>query len=81
MTKLEPTKNADFEEKQEQFNSKSIENGRMAFRIRSQMLDDIPGNFKTKFINDKDKLKSQHCSHDPESLSGLLSMDRNKKGS
>ena len=45
MTKLEPIKNDDFGEKQEYFNSKSIENGRMAFRIRSQMLDEIPGNY------------------------------------
>ena len=57
MTKMEPIKDDDFREKQQYFNSKSIENGRMAFRIRSQMLDNIPGNFKIRFRNDKDKLK------------------------
>jgi hypothetical protein len=61
MTKLEPIKNDDFRETQEYFKNKSIENGRMSFRIRTQMLDEIPGNFKNKFRNDKDKLKCYHC--------------------
>ena len=64
MSKLEPIKNDDFREKQEYFNNKSIENGRMSFRIRTQMLDDIPGNFKNKFRNNKDKLKCRHCKSD-----------------
>ena len=41
---------------------KSIENGRMSFKIRSQMLEKIPGNFKNKFKNEKEKLKCQSCS-------------------
>ena len=82
MTELEPIKNYDFGEKQKYFNSKSIENGRMAFRIPSQMLDDIPGNFKNKFRNDKDKLKCHHCKADQVMTQShcLDSMDRNKKG-
>ena len=36
----------------------------MAFRIRSQMLDDIPGNFKNKYRKDKEKLKCRHCKSD-----------------
>ena len=64
MTKMEPVKNDDFREKQDYFNCKSIENGRMAFRIRSQMLDEIPGNYKNKYRIDKDKLKCRHCTSD-----------------
>ena len=64
MTKLEPIKNDDFRQAQEYFKNKSIENGRMAFRIRSQMLDGIPGNFKNKYRKDKEKLKCRHCKSD-----------------
>ena len=55
MTKLEPIKNYDFRQAQEYFKNKSIENGRMAFCIHSQMLDDIPGNFKNKYRKIKKK--------------------------
>ena len=48
MKKLEPIKNEDFTEVQNYFLDKSIENGRMSFKIRSQMLENIPGNFKNK---------------------------------
>ena len=61
MKKLEPVKNDDFREMQGYFKDKSIENGRMSFRIRTQMLDEIPDNFKNKFKNDKEKLKCNHC--------------------
>ena len=61
MTKLEPVKNDDFRKMQGYFKDKSIENGRMSFRIRTQMLHEIPGNFKNKFKNDKEKLKCNHC--------------------
>ena len=53
-----------FREMQGYFKDKSIENGRMSFRIRTQMLDEIPGNFKNKFKNDKEKLKCNHCASD-----------------
>ena len=43
---------------------KSIENGRLSFKVRTQMLENIPGNFKNKFRNNKDKLKCRHCSSD-----------------
>jgi hypothetical protein len=36
MTKLEPIKNDDFRQAQEYFKNKSIENGRMAFRITAR---------------------------------------------
>ena len=44
-TKLDPIKNDNFEEVQEYFQEKSVENTRLAFRIRRQMVRDIPGNF------------------------------------
>ena len=48
-TKLEDIKEEEFREVQPYFDEKSVVNGRMAFRIRSQMVKDIPGNFKNKF--------------------------------
>ena len=44
--KLESIKNDNFEEVQTYFNEKSVENTRMAFKVRSEMLETIPGNFK-----------------------------------
>ena len=49
---------------QRYFKDKSIENGLISFRIRTQMLDEIPGNFKNKLKNDKDKFKCNHCEAD-----------------
>ena len=40
------TKDDDFIEIQEYFRDKSVENTRMAFKVRSEMVPDIPGNFK-----------------------------------
>jgi hypothetical protein len=65
MKKLEPIKGEDFRETQKYFMDKSIENGRTSFQIRTQMLKDIPGNFKNKFRNITEKLKWQHCTEDP----------------
>ena len=48
-TKLEDIKEEDFRELQPYFDDKSVDNGRMAFRIRSQMVKDIPGNFKNMY--------------------------------
>ena len=47
--KLEPIKNDDFRKVQDYFNDKSVYTCRTAFQLRSQMLPDIPGNFKNKF--------------------------------
>ena len=54
MTKLEPIKADNFLEVQNYFLDKSIENGRLSFKIRSQMLENIPGNFKNKYRNQKE---------------------------
>ena len=61
MKKLDPIKTEDFTEVQNYFNEKPIDNGRMSFKLRSQMLEDVPGNFKNKYKNDKEKLKCQYC--------------------
>jgi hypothetical protein len=47
--KLEKIKDDDFSEIQGYFSDKSVENTRMAFKLRSEMVPDIPGNFKNKF--------------------------------
>ena len=48
-TKLENIQDEDFHEIQDYFGDKSVENTRMAFRIRTQMVRDIPGNYKNKY--------------------------------
>ena len=48
-SKLDAIKDNDFTEAQEYLKDKSIDNSRMAFKVRSQMLSDIPGNFKNKY--------------------------------
>ena len=58
MKKLDPIKHEDFREAQKYLQEKSIENGRAAFKVRSQMLENIPGNFKYSpkfFRNDTSK--------------------------
>ena len=47
--KLEDIKNEDFREVQEYIKNKSVYIGRMAFKIRTKMVSDIPANFKNKF--------------------------------
>ena len=65
--KLEPIKNEDFRKVQNYFGEKSIHTCRMAFRIRSQIVKEIPGNMKNKYKN-KDSsncdsgLICKHCS-------------------
>ena len=66
MKKLDPIKHEDFSEAQKYLQDKSIENGRTAFKLRSQMLENIPGNFKNKYKNNKEKLKCHYCDMDQE---------------
>lgn len=47
--KLEDVKHEDFREVQPYMKNKSVAMGRMAFKIRTKMVADIPGNFKNKF--------------------------------
>ena len=48
-SKLEAIKGDDFTEVQEYFNEKSVSNSRMAFKVRSLMVPEIPGNFKNRY--------------------------------
>ena len=47
--KLMDIKDEDFSTVQEYFKDKSVENTRMAFKVRSKMVADIPCNFKNKY--------------------------------
>ena len=47
-SKLDAIKDDDFQEVQPYFKDKSVEKARMAFKIRTQMLTEIPGNAKNK---------------------------------
>ena len=48
-TKLEHIKHEDFREVQKYFGEKSVENTRMAFMIMTQMVPEIPANFKNNY--------------------------------
>ena len=54
-------KDEEFHEVQEYFHEKSVEKGRMAFKVRSHMVQDIPGNFKEKFRKKGDGLNCKYC--------------------
>jgi hypothetical protein len=63
-TKLDDIKGEDFREVQSYFNDKSVENTRMAFKVRTQMVPNIPGNFKNKYRvkgTEKEGLVCSHC--------------------
>ena len=60
-SKLESIKDDDFTQPQSYMHNKSVINGRLAFRIRSQMLDKIPANFKNKYRNDQQGLICKYC--------------------
>ena len=64
--KLAPIKNDDFRQVQDYFHIKSVETCRMAFRVRTQLVKDIPGNFKNKYrrkgTDDSDAgLRCEYC--------------------
>ena len=48
-SKLDAINGEDFRKVQDYFHDKSVENSRMAFRIRTEMVKEIPGNFKNKY--------------------------------
>ena len=48
-SKLDAINGEDFIKVQDYFHDKSVENSRMAFRIRTEMVKEIPGNFKNKY--------------------------------
>ena len=59
--KLENIKHEEFHEVQEYFHEKSVEKSKMAFKVRSHMVQDIPGNFKEKFRKKGDSLNCKYC--------------------
>ena len=56
--KLKTVKNEDFREPQEYMNLRAIDKGRMAFRIRTRMVNKVRMNFKNMF---KESLKCDKC--------------------
>ena len=48
-SKLDAINGEDFRKVQDYFHDKSVENVRIAFRIRTEMVKEIPGNFKNKY--------------------------------
>ena len=63
-SKLDAIKDDDFQEMQPYFKEKSVEKARMAFKIRTQMLTEIPGNAKNKYRvkgTVSEGLTCQHC--------------------
>ena len=75
--KLKEIQNEDFSEVQGYFSNKSVETTRLAFRIRSKMVADIPGNYKNKYkhkgddglictyCTEKQEMDQAHCLHCP----------------
>ena len=63
-SKLEDIQNEDYRCIQPYFLDKSVSNTRLAFRIRTKMLEKIPGNYKNMFKNSKEGLKCSHCEED-----------------
>ena len=68
--KLKDIKHEDFSKVQEYFRAKSVGTTRMAFKVRSKMVSEIPENFKNKYTEetlkcvycDKGEISSQsHC--------------------
>ena len=64
-SKLEDIKHEDFRKIQPYFMYKSIENTRLAFRIRTKIVEKIPGNYKNMYNNNKEGLR---CSHRQEQV-------------
>ena len=66
-TKLENIQDEDFSDVQEYFGEKSVENTRLAFKIRTQMVAEISGNYKNKYRvkgTEKEGLVCMECQDD-----------------
>ena len=63
-SKLADIKNDSFLNIQSYFNDKDLESSRMKFKIRTKMLERIPGNFKNKYKYQENGLKCNLCSED-----------------
>ena len=58
---LEDIKNDDFEKVQDYFHDISVEKSRMAFKVRSHMVPEIPGNLKNRYRNTSEGLVCKYC--------------------
>ena len=68
--KLKDIKDEDFSKVQEYFKGKSVENTRMAFKVRCHMVKDIPANFKNKYKNKEEGLQCSYCTEKKEMSQG-----------
>jgi hypothetical protein len=59
--KLQDIRHNDFSKIQDYFNDTNLVNARTKFRIRTKMLDKIPGNFKNKYKKFENGLKCNLC--------------------
>ena len=59
--KLEDIKNDNFRQMQEYYKDKNLANARMKFKIRSKMVDKIPGNFKNRYKYNEEGLNCTEC--------------------
>ena len=59
--KLSDIKHEDFSKVQTYFSGKSVENTRMAFRVRSHLVPKISCNFKNKYKNSENGLTCSYC--------------------
>ena len=59
--KLQDIRHDDFSKIQDYFNDTNLANARTKFRIRTKMLDKIPGNFKNKYKKFENGLKCNLC--------------------
>ena len=62
--KLKDLKDDDFSEVQDYFKVKSVDATRRAFKVRSQMLGEIPANFRNKYEKKEGGLKCSYCCED-----------------
>ena len=63
-SKLDDIKHDNFHNIQPYFDDKDLETARLKFKIRTKMLERIPGNFKNKYKNQENGLKCNLCSEE-----------------
>jgi hypothetical protein len=59
--KLQDIKDDNFRQMQEYFKDKNLSNARLKFKIRSKMVDRIPGNFKNRYKYSEEGLNCTDC--------------------
>ena len=59
--KLKDIQGDNFRQIQEYFKDKHIASARLKFKIRSKMVDRIPGNLKNKYEYNEEGLNCSHC--------------------